>query len=271
MVHAHSNGHSAPGLAEFKEGFVEADGFRIRYLEHGSGDPLIVIHGGGGIHRYYSHDALAKKRRVVLLEVPGFGTSPANDRSQTMAELANTMALAIANLGIDKYALQGNSFGGKLALWLAVQHPEHIEALVLMAPAAIRPEGARPPQAGGFRLYNHPERVPAQAPQDEATRAKQQALTRRVMGPPRDEELERRMTELTVPVLVLFGTEDKVLPNEVARIYPEKLPNCHVVFVYDAGHEIEGDRPEAFVSVVEDFLERKSGFLVNTRSGLIHP
>src|SRR2546430_2576287 len=93
---------NAPAGVEFKEGFVEADGFRIRYLESGSGDAHVIIHGGGGVQQYYSHDELAKKRRVVLLEVPGFGNSPANDRTQSMAELGNTMAEAIANLGIER-------------------------------------------------------------------------------------------------------------------------------------------------------------------------
>ena len=57
----------------------------------------------------------------------------------------------------------GNSFGGKLALWLAVQQPERVQALILVAPAAIRPEGNVPPQALSpeelmARLYAHPER-----------------------------------------------------------------------------------------------------------------
>jgi pimeloyl-ACP methyl ester carboxylesterase len=262
---------NAPAGADFKEGFVEADGFRIRYLEAGSGDAHVIIHGGGGVQQYYSHDALAKKRRVVLLEVPGFGNSAANDRTQSMAELGNTMAQAIANLGIERYSLQGNSFGGKVSLWLAVQHADKLDALVLMAPAAIRLEAQRPPAPGTFRLYNHPERVPPQAEVTPEMREKSQGLTRRIMGGPRDADLEARMRELNVPVLLLFGTEDKVLPPEVARIYPEILPTCNIMFVYDAGHEIEGDRPEAFVAVVEDFLDRKAGFLVNAKSGLIHP
>ena len=142
----------------FREGHVEADGFRIRYLEAGKGEPLVVLHGGGGLRHYTSHDMFSNGRRVILLEAPGFGDSPANERSATMADLANTMAKAIKNLGLTKFDLCGTSFGGKLALWLAIQHAESVRALVLVGPAAIRPEGlqARPP--GEFRLYAHPER-----------------------------------------------------------------------------------------------------------------
>jgi pimeloyl-ACP methyl ester carboxylesterase len=252
----------------FKEGFVEAAGFRMRYLEAGEGEPLVVLHGGGGLRHYASHDLLAQRRRVILLEAPGFGDSPANERSQTMAELADAMAHGVAALGIERYDLQGTSFGGKLALWWAVQHGEHLRALVLVGPAAIRPEGASFPREG-LRFYAHPERVQLQAVSQEV-REKQMSLTRRVMGPARDAELESRMAGLEVPVLVVFGTLDNVMPPEMGRHYREILPNCHVVFLYDAAHEADADRPEAFVALVDDFLERHEAFIVSTRSGLIH-
>jgi pimeloyl-ACP methyl ester carboxylesterase len=212
---------------------------------------------------------LAQTRRVILIEVPGFGASPVNDRTQSMAELANTMARAVANLGIDRYDLQGNSFGGKLALWLAVQHPDAVRALVLVGPAAIRPEGGPPRSPGAFVLYAHPERQTPQQP-DAETAAKQMTLARRIMGPARDPELEARMADLTVPVLVVFGTLDSVVPPEMGRHYKQILPSCSLVFVYDAAHEADADRPEAFASLVSDFLERHEGFLVNTQSSLIY-
>jgi len=260
----------------FTEGYMEADGFRIRYQEAGQGEPLVSLHGAGGMRLYRSHALLAEQYRVIVFEVPGFGPSPANERSQSMPELARTMAQAMTNLGIERFNLMGNSFGGKLALWLAVQQPERIQALILVAPAAIRPEGGVPPAALSpeelrARLYAHPERQAPSPPLDPAMRAKQQALVRRVMGPARDEALESRMPGLNVPVLVLFGTMDRLIPPEMGRIYCEKLPNCHLILVYDAGHEVDADRPEAFVSVVGDFLQHHEAFLVNRQSGLIHP
>jgi hypothetical protein len=49
------------------------------------------------------------------------------------------------------------------------------------------------------------------------------------------------------------------------------MPNCHYVLVYDAGHEVGADRPEAFASLVSDFLVRREAFIVNQRSSLINP
>jgi pimeloyl-ACP methyl ester carboxylesterase len=260
----------------FTEGYIEADGFRIRYQEAGQGEPLVSLHGAGGMRLSRSHVLLAAQYRVIVFEVPGFGHSPANERSQSMPELARTMTQAITNLGLARYNLMGNSFGGTLALWMAVQQPEHLHALVLVAPAAIRLAEAVLPQTLSPEerlalLYAHPERQTPAPPLDAAILAKQQALVRRLIGPARDESLEGRLPGLHVPVLVLFGTLDRMIPPAMGRLYCEKLPNCHLVLVYDAGHAVDADRPEAFVSVVSDFLQHHEGFLVNRQSGLINP
>lgn len=270
--------HTAMAVADprFTEGYIAADGFHIRYQEAGQGEPLVSLHGAGGLRLSRAHTLLAAQYRVIVFEVPGFGQSPANERSQSMPEIAHTMAEAVTNLGIERFNLMGNSFGGKLALWMAIQQPERLQALVLVAPAAIRPAGGPPPQTLSpeerrAMLYAHPERQAPEPPADPALIAKQQALVRRLIGPARDEALESRLSGLHVPTLVLFGTMDRMIPSAMGRLYCEKMPNCHLVLVYDAGHAIDADRPEAFVSVVDDFLQHREGFLVNRQSRLINP
>ncbi len=199
----------------FNEGYVEADGVRIRYMEAGQGAPLVHLHGAGGLRLTPAHDLLARHFRVVVFEMPGFGQSP------------ETMALAIKNLGLDTFNLMGTSFGGKTALWLALQAPERVLALVLEAPAAIRQEDA--------------------------------------------EDLEGRLASLAAPTLVLFGTRDSVIAPAMGRVYKALMPNCHLVFVYDAAHAISADRPEAFTEVVVDFLERHEAFVISRTATVIHP
>lgn len=228
-----------------KEGFVEADGFRIRYWESGDGTPLVYLHGAGGPRPNPAHELLARRFRVVAFEMPGFGESPENTRTQSMAELAATMLQAIRSLGIDAFNLIGRSFGGTTALWMAMQASERLLALVLEAPAAFREEGARP-------ATNHP-------------------LVLRLRRPARDPELEAGVRTLATPTLVLFGTRDDVIPPSMGRIYKELLPNGHLVFVYDAGHGISTDRPEAYTEVVVDFLERHEAFVISRAQTVIHP
>jgi pimeloyl-ACP methyl ester carboxylesterase len=269
-----AEGKPAPG-AEFEEGHVEADGFRIRYMEAGHGPPLVHLHGAGGLRLTPSHDLLSRQFRVIAFEMPGFGQSPENTRTRTMAGLASTMARAVGNLGIDAFNLMGTSFGAKTALWLALQQRERVLALVLEAPAAIRPEGAQPPSGSpeemARRLYAHPERLPAIPPPDPAVQAKTRQLVGRLRGPDRDTDLERELAGLATPTLVLFGTVDRVIPPDMGHIYKELMPNCHLVFVYDAAHAISTDRPEAFAEVVADFLERHEAFIISRTPTVIHP
>jgi pimeloyl-ACP methyl ester carboxylesterase len=259
----------------FTEGFVETEGFRIRYMEAGEGMPLVHLHGAGGLRLTPAHDLLSQRFRIIAFEMPGFGQSPENTSTRDMSELASIMALAADKLGLASFNLMGTSFGGKTALWLALQQPERVLALVLEAPAAIRPEGLQPPSGTpeemARRLYAHPERVAPIPPADPAIQAKTRTLVARLRGPDRDADLETRLHALAAPTLVLFGTLDQVIPSAMGRLYKELIPNCHLVFVYDAGHAISTERPEAFTEVVADFLERHEAFIISRTETVIHP
>jgi pimeloyl-ACP methyl ester carboxylesterase len=260
----------------FKEAFVEADGFRIRYLDGGVGPVLVCLHGGGGLRLAAAHDILAKDHRVIAFEMPGFGASPENRRSTSTEDLARSMNAAVAALRVERYSLMGTSFGSKVALWMAIHEPEAVDAIVLISPAAIREQqGPVPthiaPEEAAKLLYTHPERQPKAPPPPRELVAKHAALTSRLLGPPRDAPFEAQLATLPHPVLALFGTADRVTPPEGAHLFREILPNCHIIMVYDAAHAVDADRPEALASVVGDFLARQDRFLVRNTSGLIHP
>ena len=127
------------------------------------------------------------------------------------------------------------------------------------------------PEEIARRLYAHPDRVPKMAPPDPAVMAKQRALTGRLRGPDRDAVLEARLPAMTVPTLVLFGTMDGVIPPEMGREYKRLLADCHLLFVYDAGHEIGAERPEAFVEAVADFAARRAAFVINRMATVKFP
>ncbi|HEX3951996.1 MAG TPA: alpha/beta fold hydrolase [Stellaceae bacterium] len=264
----------APG-SNFVEGIVEADGFRIRYCEAGDGPPLIHLHGAGGLKLTPAHDLLARRFRVIAFEMPGFGASAENTSTQNQAELAGTMMRAADALGLDQFNLWGTSFGGRTALWLAAQAPERAQAIVLEAAAAIRPTGMRTPsgtpEAMARLLYAHPERMPPLVLPDMAVRMKTSALVARLRGPDRDADLEARLSRLATPTLVLFGTQDRLMPPELGRHYEELMPNAHLVLVYDAGHAIAAERPAAFAEVTIDFLERHEAFVISRTETAIYP
>jgi pimeloyl-ACP methyl ester carboxylesterase len=101
--------------------------------------------------------------------------------------------------------------------------------------------------------------------------AKEQALIQRLKGGRHDEEAERRLGEISCATLVLFGSADKMVAAEAARIYRARIPNSNIAFVYDAGHLVEVERPEALINAVSDYVERRETFIVGRQTGLIYP
>ena len=79
------------------------------------------------------------------------------------------------------------------------------------------------------------------------------------------------MATFQPPVLVVWGPDDRMIPSEMGRVYVETLPTAFLVLLYDAGHEADADRPEAFADLVTEFIDRGAEFVVNRRSGVVHP
>ena len=259
-----------------KEDHVEVDGFRIRYWASGPPRPVraVVMLQGMTWGLSTLRDALAQKYQVITLELPGFGASPANTRSQSVQELVNTMAQAAAQVVPEAYTLIGTSFAAHVALWQTLQAPDKVEALVLIAPTALRPAAgpmAGTPEDMAKRLFAHPEQARSFASVDPAILAKEQALVQRLTGGMHDAEAERRLGEIPCATLVLFGSEDKMVAPEAARIYRARIPNSNIAFVYDAGHLIEAERPEALVNAVSDYVELRETFIVGRQTGIINP
>jgi pimeloyl-ACP methyl ester carboxylesterase len=260
----------------FTEHEVEAGGFRIRYYAAGDGDPVIVLHGAGGVHLTPALAMLAEGFRVVPVELPGWGAER-NERSQSLDDLAETVAAVAAAIGHERYHLLGTSLGGAVALHLALLHPEQITSMVLEGPAQFR-VGSRPPvnlspeeTVRAFRV--HPDRDPVWEPPNPEDQQRYWPVVERVLvsTPDYDEDVARRMTECPVRTLVLFGTRDGVIPPDNGRTYRRLLPNSSLEYVYDAAHAIQADRAEAFVDVVSDFLRRGMLYLIPDQDTIINP
>ncbi|WP_460062509.1 alpha/beta fold hydrolase [Streptomyces sp. YKOK-I1] len=256
---------------------VEADGFTVRYHEAGEGVPLVVLHGAGGPALSFALDLLAERFRVLLLEMPGFGEQP-NDRHRSLAEMAATVDAVTAALGLDAYHLLGTSFGGAVATFLALEHPQRLVSLVLEAPATFRegetrPSPDLPPDEMRRMFRRNPERVPAWRPPDPAGMARSWPLVGRLLGalPHRDERVVARLAECQVRTLVVYGDCDGVIPPENGRTFKAAMPNCNFVLIHRAAHDAQADRPEAFADLVGDFLSRGWAFLLPEESTLINP
>ena len=93
----------------------------------------------------------------------------------------------------------------------------------------------------------------------------------RLTGGRHDTEAERRLGEISCATLVLFGSEDTMVAPAAARIYRARIANSNIAFVYDAGHLIEAERPEALANAVSDYVELQETFIVGRQTGIINP
>jgi pimeloyl-ACP methyl ester carboxylesterase len=231
-----------------------------RSLEGGTGDTLVSLHGGGGLHPDPALELLAAQFRVLAPELPGFAA--ATDQSPgSFEEVAAAVVGMLDANGVERCTLVGTSFGAIVALHLALTDANRLDALVLLSPASSRPLDWQPPLDIDRALFARPSgpRPDAVAP-DLAGR--RHALVRRLLDGLDEEALRARLPALEVPTLVVCGTEDGLFGPEQGRVYRELMPNCSFVLLYDAAHELGWDRPEALATLISDFALRREAFVV---------
>jgi pimeloyl-ACP methyl ester carboxylesterase len=261
-------------LGVFSQRSVNAAGFDISYFEAGTGTPLVVLPGAGGPNLGPAYDALAREFRVIMIELPGWG-----EQSNDVADfdgLADQVVAAIDAIGLTTFHLLGTSLGGACALHLATRHTGRVISLMLESPAKFRADSVNPselpPEQFVQAFRTHPERGLPMTPPDPAFMARVWPTVTRLMGDGSVEpEFVDRIAALDTRTLVMFGRNDGVINPVNGRTYRAAMPNCVLMYVYDASHEIAQDRPEAFVDVVSDFIRRGMNFIVNDTDRLINP
>jgi pimeloyl-ACP methyl ester carboxylesterase len=121
----------------------------LAYEEQGSGDPLVLVHGLATTRVIWRRvlPLLADARRVIAVDVPGFGATPAAGDGFELDVVADALH---AGLPVGRYDLVGHSLGGAIAITLAHRHPEAVGRLVLVAPAGFRQVPAPAALVAGF-------------------------------------------------------------------------------------------------------------------------
>jgi pimeloyl-ACP methyl ester carboxylesterase len=132
--------------------FIDIDGARIHYLDEGTGPTLLLIHGLAGQMHNFTHSLLGKLQqdfRVVILDRPGSGysTRPSEAMAPISAQ-ARTISRFCQALGLERPLVVGHSLGGAIALALALNHPEQVAGLALLAPVTHQPDHVPPPFDG---------------------------------------------------------------------------------------------------------------------------
>ena len=267
---------------------ITVAGRQVRYRVDGAGPPVILLHGIGRSLEDWAeqHELLRGRHRVYSVDLPGYGESEPLGQPYTLPALARFVADFLDAVEIPQPAhLVGNSLGGAVAMQLAVQAPDRVTSLVLVNSAgfgrevtialrllAIRPLGRlllRPSRHSARRversLFQDPafvtqarvEHTFALAQRPHAARVLLETVrslgTFRGARPQWRQTLLHAVADLVIPILVVWGDRDLILPAAHLDAARARLPQAHTFLFPDTGHMPQIERAEAFSQLVSNF------------------
>jgi pimeloyl-ACP methyl ester carboxylesterase len=274
--------------------WVTIDGRRVNVIEMGSGPPVVFIHGLSGSWQNWLEQlpVFAREHRVIAFDLPGFGESEMPPEKITISGYGRFVNALLDELGAGTVAVVGNSMGGFIGIELAISFPDRVERLVLVSAAGLSIEYLRNERA--LALLNVAENRLAAYSGWLASRS--DALARRpgarrvifgivahradlLPGPLVAEQvrgsgkpgfvpaldaltdypIRDRLGEIACPTLIVWGSEDKLVPARDADEFARLIPNSRKVVWRDTGHVAMLERPAAFNALLEAFLAEVPG------------
>jgi pimeloyl-ACP methyl ester carboxylesterase len=280
-------------LAEHDSLFVDVDGLQVHYKTMGQGEPSIVLLHGFAASVFSWRkvmDPLGEMGTVVAFDRPAFGLTERpmpeewQGESPYSPEAQTDLTVALMDgLGVERAVLVGHSAGGTIALLTALRHPERVQALVLEDAAVYErsgtPQWMQPllrstpmrsvgplfvrsivvlGEAGIRQAWHDPDKItvelisgykkPLQA--ENWDRALWElVLASHPLG------LQERLDEVSVPVLVITGENDRIVSAGNSERLASELPGAELVVIPDCGHVPHEECPHLFIAAVNKFLE----------------
>ncbi|MDH6108539.1 pimeloyl-ACP methyl ester carboxylesterase [Kitasatospora sp. MAP12-15] len=238
--------------------------------ENTDGTGVLMLHGGAGPRSMAGFAAgMSQHAYVVVPTHPGFEGAPRPESFDSVADLASAYLDLLDALGLDGVLVAGSSVGGWIAAEMGLRdNRSRISALVLLAATGITPvpplEIANPANIGPIRTgelaFHKPEfRLnPATLTEDQkAAMGANQATLAVYAGDPfcHDPKLQGRLHRVTVPVLVLAGEQDGIVPLEYERALADAFPRATLRPIPEAGHFPHLEQPGAVFAAIGDFVD----------------
>jgi pimeloyl-ACP methyl ester carboxylesterase len=260
----------------------------VSYVELGEGDPVLAIHGLGGNWRVWLENlpALARRHRVIAVDLPGFGGSSPAGEGIAIHGYSRLLVGLLEQLALQQTVVIGSSLGGWIAADLALRAPARVRALVLVDAGGVVPtacerrkalaimQGAAllAPYAPRFRtLVASRRHLRSLALRYTFARPREVAADLVYMALPSEPDpgfqaalyAAKRswseawcdgLTEIACPTLIVWGDSDSLLPIRHAREYARRIVGSRLYVISEAGHLPMLERPREFNRVVLDFL-----------------
>jgi pimeloyl-ACP methyl ester carboxylesterase len=269
---------------------LDVDGTKVNFVDYGEGSldkhPVVFIHGLGGCWQNWLENVprmAAEGRRVIALDLPGFGFSEMPREDISISGYGNCVNSVCDELDLGEVVLVGNSMGGFTAAETAIQFPQRVARVVLNSAAGLTTgdlahqpllAGARIVAALGARTAAMSERLvvrkrlrwpvyytfiryPHRIPTDllyEITRGSGRPGFIPALRAIFDYDFRDRLPEIQCPTLVIWGEEDMLVPKRDADEYERLIPNARKIVLPDTGHSAMIERPSTFNDIVVDWL-----------------
>jgi pimeloyl-ACP methyl ester carboxylesterase len=239
----------------------------------GEGDPLLFLHGAGGLQGWPPFlESLARSFRVIAPDHPGFGRSEGLEHLDDVIDLALYYTEFIDMMGLDQPYLVGHSLGGMIAAEVAAIAPDVASKLVLIAPVGLWLDDhpvldffAATPEEWAAAVFHDPGSAIAKemmaVPSDPEAqleamleRTKNLSAAGKFLWPIPDKGLKKRIHRITAPTLLLWGTSDRLVPPIYGEAFLKRLQRARLSLFSGASHMLPFEKDDAFVEVVTDFL-----------------
>jgi len=270
--------------------YIDVQGYRTRYWDEGSGQPLLLVHGLGSSAEswLFNVEPLAKHYRVLVPDLIGFGKSgkTTDPAELTLARSSRFLAGFLESQGVAKAHVAGNSMGGIVSLQFAVDYPAMVDKLVLVDAAGFGADVhisfrlqslpllgeilAEPSRRGtrmslevasqrrAFitddlieRFYELGKQPGMKAPFLAAVR---QGITLAGVKQSLLAPLQARIPQIKSPTLIMWGRHDKVLPISHLETAKRLLPQASVHIFEDCGHIPQMENAVEFNRVLHNYL-----------------
>jgi pimeloyl-ACP methyl ester carboxylesterase len=216
----------AEAITTPQSGYAPVNGLRMYYEIHGTGEPLLLLHGAFGAIDLWGPilTTLAEHHQVIAVEFQGHGhTADIIDRPLSYEQMADDVAALMAHLGIEQADIVGYSMGGTTGLQLAIRHPELVRKLVTVSPN-YRSDGyyqellaglsmmtletfvGTPEEDAYLRHAPHPEDFPVLV-------EKQKVLPQEFAFPDED------VAAIAAPTLLVYGDSDVIRPEHAVALF----------------------------------------------------
>jgi pimeloyl-ACP methyl ester carboxylesterase len=242
--------------------YAPVNGLQLYYEIHGSGRPLVLLHGGLltiGLNFGPMLEPLAASRQVIAVELQGHGHTADSGRALTIEALAGDVVALLDQLGIAEADVFGFSLGGLVACAIALGTPARVGKLIVASADPHRPPGRESAPLGDDRLPTpadfqamrdaYDQVAPDPAHFDEFA-AKNSALVHEFPG------WTDELGTLQVPTLLLFGDRDFSPLPDVVEMF-ELLPNAQLAVLPGTTHVGITRRPGEVLALIKPFLDAR--------------